>query len=277
MTRSCVYIEKIAVFERRSSRCAIALCAALIGAVSILIALLVGYSSKTVFAVQSASGATYTSEVAERLQAPLVLHLPPIHHQLLSQIQTPDNPIIPRYMEAPAPEFEQQPEPEIEKWPEPEQPRKNTPVPKPKQNKKQARKKTHSKAPLKVEEDSQQLPQVAGAMPHGGQGTADGGIVEGSGKGAYSLVAAELHKAVERHKTYPKQARRIGDEGVATLRFSLDNSGRIRSCIVQGSTGSSLLDKATRQLGEKLVGTVIAAANGLGPLDIATPVRYRLR
>jgi protein TonB len=50
------------------------------------------------------------------------------------------------------------------------------------------------------------------------------------------------------HKTYPEEARRRGDEGSVTLRFSVERSGRVARIMVVHGSGSSILDGAAEAM-----------------------------
>lgn len=47
---------------------------------------------------------------------------------------------------------------------------------------------------------------------------------------------------------YPGSAQRAGDEGTTAISVQIDESGRVTSCSVTGSSGSSVLDDATCRL-----------------------------
>lgn len=51
-----------------------------------------------------------------------------------------------------------------------------------------------------------------------------------------------LVRHVNRHKKYPRSARRNGEEGVASVTFVLDRSGKVLSAELIGSSGSTELD-----------------------------------
>lgn len=83
---------------------------------------------------------------------------------------------------------------------------------------------------------------------------------------------------LQRYKRYPAEAQQRGVQGVARLAFSVDRSGRVHHARIVGSSGSSLLDRATMQL--------IARAQPLPPpppevrgaeIAIVVPIRYNLR
>jgi periplasmic protein TonB len=55
---------------------------------------------------------------------------------------------------------------------------------------------------------------------------------------------AEVRSAVQRRKSYPREAERRGIEGQSTVSITLDAGGRLVGATLAGSSGSSLLDDA---------------------------------
>ncbi|TPE49935.1 energy transducer TonB [Amaricoccus solimangrovi] len=80
---------------------------------------------------------------------------------------------------------------------------------------------------------------------------------------------------LERRKRYPAAARRRGDEGVATLSFSIDPAGNVLSARLSRSSGVAELDAE--------VLAMVRRASPVPPpppgsrLDIAVPVRFAIR
>lgn len=91
-----------------------------------------------------------------------------------------------------------------------------------------------------------------------------------------SNILAELLREVEARKHYPKQARRIGAEGVVTLSVSIDSRGRVKGYKLVSPSGNVILDKAAEQLAGKLVGLELKSARDAGGVTIFLPVRYIL-
>lgn len=286
MASSRVYAKKTTTFEQRSSVYALGTSMGLVLAAALFL-VIVGYSAKTSLTVPTVLSAMPIAQVVEPAEQSKPLRLPPIQHQLLSRIKTVENPVIQLYAEEIVPK---RPEAKADLPPPPpkvlekETPPEKEPIaPKKKRVPRAAKKKPTQSTTVTAKEQS--TSSVSGTTLDGGQTAAYGSQEmttqatesRGSGTEKYSLIATELHRAVERHKRYPRQARRTGSEGVVTLRFTLDASGRIMACTVTRPSGNPLLDNATTELGEKLVGTVIASAKGLGPVSVSTPVRYALR
>jgi protein TonB len=57
-----------------------------------------------------------------------------------------------------------------------------------------------------------------------------------------------LSNWLERNKTYPEAARRYGDEGRASVRFTVDRDGKVRGVVLLRGTGSTVLDEAVQEL-----------------------------
>jgi protein TonB len=53
---------------------------------------------------------------------------------------------------------------------------------------------------------------------------------------------------LQSHKTYPDEARRLGQEGQARLRFTIARDGRVLDAVILDVTGSEVLDRAVRAL-----------------------------
>jgi len=53
---------------------------------------------------------------------------------------------------------------------------------------------------------------------------------------------------LQAHKTYPDEARRRGDEGRATVRFTVSQDGKVLELQLLSSTGSTILDAAVERL-----------------------------
>jgi len=53
---------------------------------------------------------------------------------------------------------------------------------------------------------------------------------------------------LQAHKTYPDEARRRGDEGRATVRFTVRQDGKVLEQQLLSSTGSAILDAAVERL-----------------------------
>jgi protein TonB len=79
----------------------------------------------------------------------------------------------------------------------------------------------------------------------GGPGTGQGGVGGGTGKGNPDAVAAyqtTVRRRLERYKKYPPVARSGRMEGTATVRFTLNRSGRVVQSQLVKSSGHRILD-----------------------------------
>lgn len=168
---------------------------------------------------------------------------PEKRYRLLSQVKTPDNPVVPEYLPEP-------PKPEPKPLPKepPPPPRRVKPV----------------RQPVKVAPPAEEVAPAADVQES-----------LAAAPGRENEVLAELLRAVEARKHYPKQARRVGAEGVAVLRVSVDQ-GRIRACSLGKASGNGILDRATQQLGERLVGLELPSAKGQ-QMVVSVPIHYVLK
>ncbi|WP_291439725.1 TonB family protein [Desulfovibrio sp.] len=123
---------------------------------------------------------------------------------------------------------------------------------------------------------------VLGGVPGGVAGGVPGGVVGGVVGGstdvpatARNMALSKIVNAVERYKNYPKQARRIGAEGLAILQVSVDAQGRVTVSSLHKSSGQASLDSATRELGEKLAGLDTGVRGAA--FSVRVPVEYKLR
>jgi protein TonB len=94
-----------------------------------------------------------------------------------------------------------------------------------------------------------------GASPLAGPGTGAGGVgqgtgsgTSGSGTGSGGGTPAKLLRGAIRDSDYPRAARRARVEGSATVRFTVDATGRPTGCAVTRSSGSAELDATTCRL-----------------------------
>lgn len=83
-----------------------------------------------------------------------------------------------------------------------------------------------------------------------------------------------LVQEIERRKSYPKQARRIGAQGVVTLLIRIGKDGKVQECSVSKNCGIGVLDLETARLGAKLIGLDTGVRGGAFSVHI--PVRYSL-
>lgn len=92
-----------------------------------------------------------------------------------------------------------------------------------------------------------------------------------------SKALGTILDVLNRHKRYPKQARRIGAEGTVQLLVTVSPDGKVSACSLGKGSGVGALDAATERLGEKLVGLDVPSARGGKGFQVLVPVRYSLK
>ena len=98
-----------------------------------------------------------------------------------------------------------------------------------------------------------------------------------NGRTTKSKALGAILDALNRHKRYPKQARRIGAEGTVQLLVTISADGKVSACSLGKGSGFGVLDTATERLGEKLVGLDIPSVRGGKGFQVLVPVRYSLK
>ncbi len=123
---------------------------------------------------------------------------------------------------------------------------------------------------------------VPGGVPGGIAGGVPGGVAGGVAGGstgvpatARNMALSKIVNAVEKYKSYPRQARRIGAEGLSILLVSVDAQGRVTVSSLHKSSGQASLDSATRELGEKLAGLDTGVRGAA--FSVRVPVEYKLK
>ena len=87
-------------------------------------------------------------------------------------------------------------------------------------------------------------------------------------------ITAMLVSLVEKHKRYPKAARRAGMEGVVLVEFTVDSSGKVTGASVIKKSGNGPLDSASQELSNRIIGTAFNVPNA--GMKIQVPIRYSL-
>lgn len=87
-------------------------------------------------------------------------------------------------------------------------------------------------------------------------------------------ITAMLVSLVEKHKRYPKAARRAGMEGVVLVEFSVDPSGKVTGASVIKKSGKGPLDSASQDLSDRIIGAAFNVPNA--GMKIQVPIRYSL-
>jgi len=100
-------------------------------------------------------------------------------------------------------------------------------------------------------------------------------------KAAHEAVQADvllalLIQQIEKHKSYPRAARRARLQGVVTIKVSIDHQTRIAAFTIVDSSGYRVLDRATEDILHKISGTRLSHDNLERPLDIVVPIRFEI-
>jgi protein TonB len=82
---------------------------------------------------------------------------------------------------------------------------------------------------------------------------------------------------LERQRSYPVAARRLGQEGEVLVRLRLDGSGRAVEAALVGTTGHRLLDEAVLRMVEKAQPFPPPPIPMGKTLECLVPVRFRSR
>ena len=90
-------------------------------------------------------------------------------------------------------------------------------------------------------------------------------------------ILTVLAQLIERHKDYPKAARRAGYEGVVIMTVSMDKNGVVTDWSLHQGSEHALLDKAAEKTFGRLIGQKIQGANLEDTLRIVVPIKYELR
>jgi protein TonB len=78
-------------------------------------------------------------------------------------------------------------------------------------------------------------------------------------------------------KTYPEEARRLGEEGRVAIRFTIDRSGRVLDAAIVSASGSQRLDEAALALLQRASLPPFPATMAQARITITTTMRYSLR
>lgn len=100
------------------------------------------------------------------------------------------------------------------------------------------------------------------SMHDGGQP----GVSSHTGSGQSEDYIGKLRAEIERHKFYPRHAKRLNQEGAVTLEFTLAADGSVSQVTVLKSSGSRWLDEAALQ--------AVNSARSVGPSPQGLSGRY---
>ncbi len=87
----------------------------------------------------------------------------------------------------------------------------------------------------------------------------------------------EVVAAIERHKKYPKAARRAGYGGLVKLRIRLSPDGVVTRCSMEKSSGRNKLDEAALKAAEKILHQKVTSVALPEELVVSVPVRFFLK
>jgi protein TonB len=151
---------------------------------------------------------------------------------------------------------------------EPEQPVAERAAPKPKQTVERPPERTRvaTRANDKAKADRSSSPSTPSSAASGiGRGRSD------ADTNYRGLVAAHL----ARHKQYPAEARARGEQGSATLTFTLDGGGRVTSARLVRGSGSASIDQEVQAMARR-ASPFPAPPNGR-PASFTVPVSFGIR
>ena len=205
----------------------------------------------------------------------------------------PEEEAKPEPKPAPKSEPEPAPEPEVESEPssvpKPEPPPKPEPKPEP-APKPEPRPKPQRESSPPASESTSTAARAENARPAGGQdenntpaqaAQAAKKIQEGSTGSVADTPAnyrSELSAALQRHKNYPRRARRLRQEGTVLLYFVMDRSGRVLDWEIRESSGHKLLDEAVRDMIRKANPLpALPDSVSMQRLALTVPIRFQLR
>ncbi len=90
----------------------------------------------------------------------------------------------------------------------------------------------------------------------------------------FSLVSAHLN----RRKSYPPEARQARQQGVVTVRFTVDRSGGVSGISIKRSSGHDILDSATLALVQRVAPLPrMPASMQRDSVTLSLPIDYSLR
>jgi len=114
-----------------------------------------------------------------------------------------------------------------------------------------------------------------------GQGQGKGGSDgkgAGGGKAARSNYAGALAAWLNKHKRYPKRARKLEQQGTTKVRFTIDKRGNLLSFRILKSAGHDLLDKEVRAMLRRASPMpAIPKAIARAELTVTVPISFSLR
>jgi protein TonB len=90
----------------------------------------------------------------------------------------------------------------------------------------------------------------------------------------FALLSAHLN----RRKTYPVEARRAREQGVVTVRFTVDRDGNVSDVTLKRGSGHAILDEETLALVQRVAPMPrMPATMQRERLTLSLPIEYSLR
>ena len=90
----------------------------------------------------------------------------------------------------------------------------------------------------------------------------------------FALVSAHLN----RRKLYPAEARQARQQGVVTVRFTVDRNGNVSAASIKRSSGHEVLDRATLDLLQRVAPLPrMPGSMQQGSVTLSLPIDYSLR
>lgn len=117
------------------------------------------------------------------------------------------------------------------------------------------------------------MPAALAGTANAGTGTGDDLRAQEARDDWYALIFADL----ARKKRYPREARREGQEGTPTVRFTVNRRGRVSNISITRSSGHELLDQATIKLIRRAAPLPpMPRAMGRDSVTMSLPIAYEL-
>lgn len=170
-------------------------------------------------------------------------------------------------------------EPAIEEFPIPVKPVKTVRTNlSPKKPKKASSAKNRKKAP-KTRRQGKAAKSAAGVTGGGTGGKAgrSSGAGSAASAAAKSRYAGQVTAWLNRNKRYPQRARRLGHQGLVTVRFTLGREGRVLDFNIVRSSGHAALDDEVRDLMRRGHMPPMPAAMQQSRMTMLAPIRFKLR
>jgi len=121
--------------------------------------------------------------------------------------------------------------------------------------------------------------KTSGRGGKGSQGKGGaGGNRGGGGKAASRNYAGTLAAWLNKHKRYPRRARKLGQQGTTKVRFTINRDGRLLSFRILASSGHDLLDQEVREMLRRASPMpAIPKAIARAELTVTVPISFTLR